>query len=189
MKKVDGSCGVCDRPYYSKGLCRRHYDRQRNSPGLPLDAPFPGEWELSYRLAKHVRPEGDCLVWVGSRDRRGYGYTSDGTKTVKAHRLSYQVHKGPIPDGLLIMHSCDNPPCVNPAHLSVGTVRENALDAVAKGRMVGSKAGGAKLREEQVLDIRAQLAAGVKRKVIAAEYGVWEGTIRFIELRRNWKHI
>lgn len=183
------TCDVCDNKHYSKGLCRRHYDRKRNSPEIPLDAPFLGEWELSYRLSKHVRQEGDCLVWVGSRDRGGYGFTSDGTKTIKAHRLSYQIHKGPIPEGLLVMHSCDNPPCVNPAHLSVGTARDNTLDAVAKGRMVGSKTGSAKLKEEDVLDIRARLAAGATCKELAAVYGVWPGAIRFIQTRHSWKHI
>lgn len=86
----------------------------------------------------------ECWNWLGSRDK-GYGKISDGVtegghpRPRGAHRVSYEIHKGPIPPGLLVMHSCDNPACVNPAHLSLGTVKDNGIDMARKGRSAGTK--------------------------------------------------
>jgi len=81
-----------------------------------------------------------CWHWTASRDTRGYGRIQRGRKGaghIKAHRLSYQIHNGPFADALFVLHRCDNPPCVNPAHLFLGTHRDNMDDATAKSRMVG----------------------------------------------------
>lgn len=85
-----------------------------------------------------VRAEGECVVFTGKTNRRGYGRTSvqrDGqTVEIMAHRVVYEHHRGPIPDGLGILHSCDNPPCVNIAHLRAGTPLENSADMVERLR-------------------------------------------------------
>ncbi len=77
-----------------------------------------------------------CWVWTGSRLRLGYGriYSGVSNVVVQAHRASYEIHHGPIPDGMFVMHTCDNPPCVNPTHLRLGTPLENHGDMRAKGR-------------------------------------------------------
>ena len=77
----------------------------------------------------------DCWPWHGTRDRYGYGRIVCLNSIQKAHRVSYEMANGPIQDGLLVMHSCDNPNCVNPAHLSVGTQKQNMKDASARGRL------------------------------------------------------
>jgi HNH endonuclease len=75
-----------------------------------------------------------CWEWSGARDRYGYGKLRRDTVYWKAHRLAWTLEHGPIPDGMYVCHHCDNPPCVNPAHLFLGTSRDNQLDRVAKGR-------------------------------------------------------
>jgi hypothetical protein len=99
-----------------------------------------GDGVLQRMMAKVVMnyPTG-CWEYCGCRFKKGYGNIRVGGKSGKnrgTHRVSYELHIGPIPDGLLVMHSCDNPPCVNPDHLSVGTVADNVADMDAKGRRV-----------------------------------------------------
>src|SRR5688572_5586831 len=78
-----------------------------------------------------------CWLWVGTRHYKGYGdFAPSGQKKVKAHRYSWELHKGKIPNGMQVLHRCDNPPCVNPDHLFIGTNRDNVSDAIAKGRHV-----------------------------------------------------
>ena len=80
-----------------------------------------------------------CWTWAGSKTRQGYGCIGSGGKyapVVKAHRVSWELNRGPIPQGLCVLHHCDNPSCVNPNHLFLGTVRDNWNDAITKGRAV-----------------------------------------------------
>jgi hypothetical protein len=112
---------------------------------------------LKERLLNKAVREGDCLVWRGHRSKRGYGRIRVAGKWRPAHVVSYEVHKGPIPAGLKVLHSCDNPPCIEPAHLSAGTQLDNVQDMLAKGRAnkaTGERHGSAKLTAAQVAEIR-----------------------------------
>lgn len=93
------------------------------------------------RLNRHLRQQGDCLVFSGSCDRKGYGRIRIDGRIRPAHRVAYEHAHGPIPAGLVVMHSCDNPPCCRIDHLSIGTVADNNADRDAKGRAVRPPVG------------------------------------------------
>lgn len=116
----------CDRAPVAKGLCLKHYKRLRR--GRALDDNERVKGEPIDRLLSKVRIEGSCWIWTGARNRGGYGVVgvgrrSEGTKL--AHRLSYEIHVGLIPDGLHLDHLCVTPACVNPEHLEPVTQQEN----------------------------------------------------------------
>lgn len=135
-------------------------------------------------------PRGDCWLWTGSLNSRGYGRLNDRGRTVLAHRLAYnQAHGVVLQTAELACHTCDNPRCVRPDHLFVGSHRDNTDDMIAKGRMPSRKGEGNgthKLTETDVLAIRRD---GRSATEIAAEYAVHESTIRHVLVRRNWTHV
>ena len=91
------------------------------------------------RLWSRVDKTGDCWVWTGATTTAGYGEIRFGGKVVRVHRLVYELTVGPIPEGMGVLHRCDNPPCCRPDHLFLGTQRDNARDMVAKGRKRGGR--------------------------------------------------
>lgn len=136
----------------------------------------------------------DCWEWTGARSPQGYGriWVADQHEKVPAHRVSLMWHLGldSLPAEMDACHHCDNPPCVNPAHLFIGTRAENIADCIAKGRFVmGDRANGVKLTSAQIPLIRQQLAAGLTRPHIAKQFGVSRAAIRMIEIGKNWRHI
>lgn len=150
-------------------------------------APFPFD---SY----YVEGSG-CWEWKGTIHVSGYGRYAAKGKCYKAHRYAYELHHGPIPPGLCVMHSCDNRKCVNPAHLSIGTDADNSADCCAKGRHPkGETNGTAKLTSAQVLEIRAVAVKGIRGhdcswKRLAKRFAVDPTTIRAIVQRKNWRHV
>ena len=143
-------------------------------------------------------PEAGCWLWHGDSGRRGYGRLRVGEKTVRAHRLSYEIHVGTIPADLFVCHKCDTPACVNPDHLFLGTPQENVADRVRKGRSRNHRMGAttparhekhhkAKLNAEQVQQVRALAISGqVSQRVIAAMFGVSQANVSFIKNDLTW---
>lgn len=188
---VDG----CSRPVDARGLCGTHYMRLRRAGLLPVGTRARAPVEA--RFWRHVEVAEGCWRWTGhSGDPRGYGRIGAGGKNgghILAHRLSYQIHKGPIPDGMVVMHECDNPSCVNPAHLKAGTASENIRDSFAKGRKVcvpplhrGEKQHLAKLDASKVRIIRASTKTHAE---LAREFGVSDTSIARVRSRATWWHI
>jgi hypothetical protein len=118
----------------------------------------------------------ECWEWTGMKIHHGYGMFRKTT----AHRFSYQQHYGPIAPGLVICHKCDNPPCVNPAHLFAGTQRENMRDCSKKGRIRNPQFK--KLTRQSLEEIRAMLASGTYQRVIAKQFGVSQRLISAIHV-------
>lgn len=158
---------------------------------------------LSDRFWPKVIRRGDdeCWGWSGARDVFGYGVlgAGRGRGTLGAHRVSWELHNGPIPDGLHVLHKCDNPPCCNPKHLFLGTVKDNSVDCARKGRVRGGMPKGksrgvanaqARLTDDAVLDIRNAYAAGGETYfTLADRYGVCSETIGQIVRGEHWQHV
>jgi predicted XRE-type DNA-binding protein len=144
---------------------------------------------LRQRLLQKVAFTESCWLWMGGTIR-GYGRLSVNNKTQKVHRLAYELFKGSIPPGLCVMHSCDVPLCVNPAHLSLGTIQDNNADRKSKGRYAqGEECPRAKLKSEDINPIRALLRQGVLQKEIARQFGVDQTTISDVACGHIWRHV
>lgn len=138
--------------------------------------------------SKFVKTDG-CWNWMGARCRDGYGNFRLGNRTVGAQRITYMVYVGPIPDGLCVLHRCDNPACVNPAHLWLGTHTDNMRDSVSKGRFTrahGERNGNVKLTIEKVLEIRELIARGQTRYSVARKFGASWSNINSIVRGKTW---
>lgn len=159
-------------------------DRERIWTNVRLDR-ATGCWNWQNKLM----PNGYGVV--GSGSRLDGTRESGGTRRVQlAHRLAYETFNGPIPDGLFVMHSCDNRRCCNPEHLTVGTQADNIQDAVRRGRAsVGEHHPSSKLTGEQVVVILRESKAGVSRNQLAERFSVTRSTIIGIVQRKRWKHI
>lgn len=131
----------------------------------------------------------ECWLWTAHTNRDGYGRVGFDRKVMYAHRLSFEMANGPIPDGMHVLHRCDNPGCVNPSHLFFGTHLDNMRDMLAKGRRwlpKGESHGGAKLTGKDVIAIRVDPRS---HRRIAADYKVTHSAVGLIKRRVNWRHI
>lgn len=139
------------------------------------------------RFWERINKTESCWLWTGYTGSR-YGRLFDHGKTIPAHRLSYEIHKGPIPDGMYVCHSCDVTICVNPEHLFLGTQSENMRDMVKKGRHAYQKGGinnMAKLTPELVAAIRSEEPCPSHK--LADKYGVSSSTIRRVKRGDTWR--
>jgi hypothetical protein len=132
-----------------------------------------------------------CREWQKARLQSGYGYIGVHRKVKYAHIQAYRLFRGPIPEGMCVLHTCDNPPCVNPDHLFLGTAADNSADRVAKGRQAKGESGGtARLREWQVVVILTSLANGTAtRSELSRRFNVANTTIRKVATRETWAHV
>ena len=187
----------CDAAVFCRGYCKKHYAKARRSGELQVD-PRYAHAVLEERFWRKVRKTDRCWIWDAVVDSSGYGFLKgEGgkhAKNISAHRYSYTLHHGPIPDGLVVMHSCDNRRCVNPDHLSVGTHKDNTQDMISKGRAakgndrprVGSDNGRALLTEDKVRYIRASTAS---HAALARELGVTDVCIFKVRAGQTWSHV
>lgn len=182
----------CEDQVVAKGMCNRHYLRHKRVGTVEDNG--RSHASLSTRFFRKVDRTATCWIWTGNTSRNGYGSIQSGGKgspTLSAHRLSYEMHKGQIPEGCVVMHSCDNPSCVNPDHLSIGTFKENTADMIAKGRKrtiapKGIDNGKAKLNDSLVRYIRQSSKNAAS---IARELSLSANCIRGVRTGRTWSHV
>lgn len=135
-----------------------------------------------------IREGSGCWEWTASRFNNGYGKFWHGGENRGAHRVSYELYHGSIPDGMYVCHRCDNPACINPDHLFLGTSRDNAADKVAKERQArGLGHGLAKLTEADIQAIRE--ATDISNIELGKRYGVHNSSISRIRLGKTWAHV
>jgi hypothetical protein len=153
---------------------------------------------ITKRFWPKVDQSGECWLWTGKRTHDGYGQIRVGSADeshAMAHRVAYEIENGEIPAGMLVLHRCDNPSCVRPSHLFLGTCSDNVQDAISKHRMaVGAANPRAKLRDLDVVVIRHRYRfdRGVRRaatlKLLAQQFRVSKDSIWDIVSGRTWKH-
>ena len=137
-------------------------------------------------------PNSGCWIWFGYVNEDGYGrMRGDNGKTELSHRESYRAHCHEIPDGMQVLHHCDNPSCVNPDHLFLGTVTDNMQDMKRKGRgkspQRGTKHHFAKLNPEKAFEIRWKAASGVSLNDLRKQYGVTKFAIQSVVKCKTWR--
>lgn len=144
----------------------------------------------------HVPGLGPCWLWTGTKDRKGYGRLyvrhEHGRRTTGAHRHGYQLVNGPIDPGTLVLHRCDNPLCVNPDHLFLGTQADNMADAKEKGRLAtASELPQTVLTEEQVVRAIREISEGASTmRELAQEFGVTDATLNSaVRGTKSWQHL
>jgi hypothetical protein len=206
-------CPVCDTPFARRKPTSRYcsvacLSATRNRP---LNVRL---WECVNKdgpIPMHRPDLGPCWIWTGKLTFKGYGSIYPGAdfipprRTIATHRASWLLHYGEIPIGLWILHHCDNPPCIRPTHLFLGTAADNTRDMLAKGRAAsGERAGlrlhpesilrgeahqNAKLKEPDIIHIRQLAANGICYADIAPMFGIARSTVGSIVQRRIWKHV
>ena len=146
----------------------------------------------------HLDPATGCHVWTGCKTAAGYPRLGFEGKEFYAHRLMYELKHGPVPEGLFVCHWCDNPSCVNPNHLFVGTTGDNNRDAKSKGRsnFTGLKKPGvthhnARLNDDIIRDILTQCAIGPRgtQHRMALKYEITDANVCLIVKRKAWTHV
>ncbi len=131
-----------------------------------------------------------CWLWLGATAGHGYGVLNVNHRMIYAHRFSFELHFGAVPDEQLVRHNCDNPPCVNPAHLIPGNVADNSADAVARGlQPKGEQLPHTRLTEALVRTIRERHLRGDSSYRIAKDLGVSWHTVRRVVLGESWAHV
>lgn len=135
------------------------------------------------RLLAKVHKSPTCWIWTGYSKNGRYGSITVGKRARQAHVASYELFVGPVPTDMVVMHTCDNPRCVNPDHLKVGTMKDNMADCVQKGRF--RKPARYKLTQPGIIDrIKQMLADGMSQRAVASEVGVSQATICLINKER-----
>jgi len=202
--KISASCRHCGEQYmadkydYTKlgyGFCSPSCSAKQNN----ADRKIMSENERFWSKVK-IGTEDECWEWQGKLHKYGYAYCQWNRKLHHAHRISYIITNGPIPNRMLICHHCDNRKCVNPKHLFLGTHKDNMADCMSKNRHTcqhyqllingkGENSPRHKLTESQVIDIRRRHRDGITYAQLSKEYGVNKSTARHADIGINWGYL
>ena len=186
----------CKKKGVARGMCQMHYRRWKLY-GDPLKTKVqvaPKGATLKQKLLLKTEKTKKCWNWTGSRFQNGYGSMRFGSTLRGVHRVSWEIHNGSIPEGICVLHKCDNKLCVRPGHLFLGTHADNVADMDRKGRRCrdnacrpkGEKHYNVKLTEKDVKEIRA---SSLTYKQLSEIYGISTGGISDIKNYYAWKHI
>lgn len=197
-KYITKTCPVCGEefttayPKNNRACCGKECSYKLRGHRSAETQLFTYEQAVASFWARVVRTDNDddCWLWTGGKNDRGYGSLRWMHKSAcRANRVSYEIAHGKFPDELFVLHSCDNPQCVNPRHLFLGTAQDNADDMVKKDRQyrpVGELNRRAKLSDAQVIEVRNLYdAGGVTQQAIASMFGVERTTIGGIVRRQQ----
>jgi len=178
MKLCECGCGLPTRPVpetdSSKNWKRGEWLRFRQHHKPPLKDRF---------MEKFDKTSNGCWIWNACRFQKGYGTLVKDGRAHGAHRIAWELFRGPIPKGMQVLHTCDIPPCVNPDHLFLGTNDDNMLDKAKKGRI------SMKLTPNQVVSIRQLASTGIRKPILAKQFGVNLRMIYRIVNREAWIHV
>lgn len=169
---VDG----CTEPMHAKCMCKRHY-KQAHRTGEATPGVKGRHGPVAERFWHYVTkgPDEACWMWAGNTDKDGYGILRTPSSQVRAHRVSYEIHKEPIPAGRVVRHTCHTPGCVNPRHLLTGTNYDNVMDKVLAGRAPSNEDHPNCKFPNAVADVVRQSTA--RRKDLAREFGMSESQV------------
>jgi hypothetical protein len=195
MQNYTSVCPNCQKSFSTRDKRQICCSKNCSTAYMMASKAVPFEQRFWSKVDKSGGPDA-CWPWTASRHVKGYGqFRVSRTQTKKAHRLAYTYTKGEIPEDMQVMHSCDYPPCCNPAHLSVGTSNDNTQDMINKGRKYmgsvnrGVEHGMAKINEDIVRYIRKSYSEGARIIQIAAELSLQEGVVFQVVHRKTWKHV
>lgn len=193
IKINSGECSVvnCGKHAWARTWCRMHYARMHKRGSLDLP-PIKSNSERFNELFARAGDD-ECWLWRGGRNAAGYGqFYENGVHIPKmAHRISFMYFRGHVPRGLCVCHKCDNPPCVNPSHLFLGTNLDNARDSIKKGRnQHGDSHCHAKLTSAAVRRIRAEYKPRINsQSMLARQYGCTQTAIFCVLNGKTWSHV
>src|SRR6202035_1883893 len=190
--KLERTCQYCGKPFvtFRSNVLRGNGRFCSTTCGV-----VHREIPLEHRFWNEVQKSDHCWTWTGPLTSKGYGKIAvklHGVwSPILVHRLSYELEYGPIPHNLMVCHHCDNPCCVRPDHLFLGTNDDNIQDKLDKGRQTkGTTVPSSKVTEEQVTEIRKRyIAGGITKTALAHEYGLGKPAMGDILNRVTWKHL
>lgn len=208
---IEVNCAVCGRPFLKSkyrvaenakrghgNTCSKECHTKSRSKAVSRSKSTTEDVVLS-RIDKTPGqgPNGDCWFWTGTiNSANGYGYISWNARNksrsqIRAHRVVYELLVGPIPEGLILMHSCDVRKCVNPAHLTPRSQEENDADRVEKGRQAKgtSLTRYPHMTDDLVRALKVDLRGGMKVRAAMEKYNVGKGFVKSIKYETSWKHI
>ena len=196
VKQADGFCqcgcggktGIADRTRPGKGHINGQPFKFRAGHGRRLISK-----PIADRFWEKVKRGPGCWEWQASKASWGYGQIGRGRKgagVYRTHRLSWEINNGPIPEGMCVLHKCDNPPCVRPDHSFLGTLSDNTNDAARKGRMPrGESHPNTILTEVKINEIKEFIKSGLTQRVVADKYGISSSTVSNVIRGKTWKHV
>jgi hypothetical protein len=189
------ACLHCGKSFYAKpARLAAGKDRYCGRPCYLASRATKPVRTLAERFWKKVEKTDGCWTWTGGKDVNGYGRMSQGRRGLRpvlVHRVSWELHHGPIEEGLGVLHRCDTPACVRPDHLFLGSQADNMKDCASKGRNArGERSASAKLTEADVIAAREEhRAGGVSYSALARRYNMTPSAMRDVVTGRRWPHI